>query len=255
MKNSVISCVISAAIASTSVHANTIEQSRKIEQSTNANAVASQKRIDKSAEQVLDKRAEIEQLEEEIANLELYRDHLQGLVHNQEQEMASLDAQVNDIKDTRQGVVPLMYHMIDGLKGLVDQDLPIKKPQRLARISKLEDLMQRADVSDAEKYRQILEAYQIEVDYGTKLAAYHQAITLPQGKVIEAELLNLGRLSLIARSLDNQHFWAWQQSNSQWVALEPSRADSINRAYALANKQVAPQLITLPLSVQPEALQ
>ncbi len=71
-----------------------------------------------------------------------------------------------------------MYHMLEGLKRIVASDKPIRKAQREERIAKLDDLMTRADVADAEKFRRILEAYQIEMDYGTKLGIYQGKIKL-----------------------------------------------------------------------------
>ncbi|KOO10271.1 energy transducer TonB, partial [Vibrio xuii] len=112
---------------------------------------ASQKEIDKSDQRIQLLKAEIEQLESDVKNLEVYRNHLTALVANQEQEMTSLHDQVEEVKTTRQGIVPLMYYMLDGLKHFVEQDIPVKSHQRAERISKLEALMTRAGVRDAEK--------------------------------------------------------------------------------------------------------
>lgn len=88
-------------------------------------------------------RAEIEQLNEEVKNLQVYRNHLQSLVANQQQEMASLEQQTEEIKRTRQGIVPLMYDMIEGLEEWVAQDKPIRLAARQERIEKLKELMPR----------------------------------------------------------------------------------------------------------------
>ncbi|MCV5804624.1 DUF3450 domain-containing protein, partial [Escherichia coli] len=69
-------------------------------------------------------------------------------------------------------------------------------------------MMTRADVADAEKFRRILEAYQIEMDYGTKLGVYQGKINLGDNEAVEADILYLGRLSLVARSLSGETFWS-----------------------------------------------
>jgi len=94
--------------------------------------------------------AEIEILKEEVRNLELYQRHLTSMIANQEQEKSSLAKQIQDIQVTRQGIVPLMYDMLDTLKTTINQDMPIKWQQRQERIEKLEQMMVRADVADAE---------------------------------------------------------------------------------------------------------
>ncbi|MDV5167618.1 DUF3450 domain-containing protein [Photobacterium rosenbergii] len=233
------------------VQASTLGDARSLESSMNAASANSQKKIDRSAEKTLSMKAEIEQLQEEVQNLQVYRDHLANLVHNQNDEMASLNQQIDGIKDTRQGVVPLMYSMLNGLKANVESDKPIRKEQRLARIEKLEKMMVQADISDAEKYRRILEAYQIELDYGTKMGIYQGQVALDNG-AIEADMLYLGRISLVARSLDGTNYWSWNEKESVWQSLDHSFASDINKAFAIASKQAAPSLITLPVSVNVE---
>lgn len=234
------------------VNADSLDNARAIESKINAASSKSQKKIDKSAEATLSTMAEIEQLQEEVKNLTVYRDHLARLVDSQNTEAESLNDQINGIKETRQGVVPLMYNMIDGLKDIVANDKPIRRDQRLARIAKLELMMAQADISDAEKYRRILESYQIEMDYGTKMGIFQGQVALSEQEKIEADLLYLGRISLVARSLDGKRYWAWNDSQNDWQTLDSQYSTDIDKAYAIASKQAAPSLITLPVSVNVE---
>ncbi|WP_162046275.1 DUF3450 domain-containing protein [Vibrio taketomensis] len=236
------------AAAISPVSASSLDSAQAIQNKTNASSVVSQQRIDKSADAALSLQAEIEQLQEEVKNLEVYQAHLKALVANQGEEMTSISSQIEDIKITRQGVVPLMYQMIDGLKQIVKQDAPIKIEQRQERIAKLEALMPRADVSDAEKYRRILEAYQIEMDYGTKLGIYQGQIDL-NGEIREADVLHLGRIALVARSLNGSTFWSWDKKQNRWIEVDSSMKAELDKAFAVASKQVAPSLITLPVSL------
>lgn len=229
--------------------AHTLDKARAIESKTNAASARSQKSIDSSANETLSLKAEIEQLQEEVDNLEVYRNHLAALVDNQNQEAGSLHLQIDEIKYTRQGVVPLMYQMIEGLADIVTNDRPIKPKLRAERIAKLNNMMKRADVSDAEKFRRILEAYQIEMDYGTKLGSYQGEIMLSSTKTIDADILYLGRISLVARNLQGDKFWAWNQASKQWQLLDSSANSDLDKAYAIASKQAAPSLITLPVSI------
>jgi len=229
--------------------ANTLDDAKAIQNKTNTASAVSQKKIDQSSAVSIELRAEIEQLTEQVKNLEIYRDHLNALVENQEQEMVSLDAQIVDIKDTRQGIVPLMYQMIDGLQALVEQDKPIRIQARTERLEKLQELMPRADVSDAEKFRRILEAYQIEMDYGQKLGSYQGQISLTDNETVDADILYLGRVALIARNPNATHYWSWDQAQRQWQSLDTSYKADIDVAYDLAAKQIAPTLLTLPVSM------
>lgn len=249
MNSVTTSLALSLVIASTSSMAVGLDAAQSIQSKTNAASASSQKRVDASAEKTLTLKAEIEQLQEEVKNLQVYRQHLTSLVNSQQQEVISLERQIDEIKSTRQGIVPLMYQMIDGLKQITAEDVPIKLEQRNQRIARLEKMMVRADVSDAEKYRRILEAYQIELDYGTKLGLYQGQLTI-DGESRQADVIYLGRLSLVARSLNGNSFWAWDQNAKQWSEVDPSMKSELDKAFSMAAKQVAPSLITLPVSLK-----
>ncbi len=162
--------------------------------------------------------------------------------------MASLEQQTEEIKRTRQGIVPLMYDMIEGLEEWVAQDKPIRLAARQERIEKLKELMSRADVSDAEKYRRILEAYQIELDYGNKLGTYQAKITLPSAQEVEADVLYLGRLSLLARSLmaSSSVFGIPSRTHGKQSRMPTKQSTA---AYQLAQQQIAPTLLNLPVGL------
>ena len=121
------------------------------------------------------------------------------------------------------------------------------------RINKLQLMMSQADISDAEKYRRILETYQIEMDYGHKLGRYQGDIQLSAEHRIEADLLYLGRIALLARSLDKQQYWSWNVANKQWQSVNDD-AEQIDIAFSIAAKQSTPDLINLPISLKYNAL-
>lgn len=232
-----------------SAQADSLDNARSTEVQTNKVAKSSQVSINKNSDESFELQAEVEQLEAQIDNLSIYQTHLKKLVDSQEQEKVATQSQIEEIAQTRQGVVPLMYYMLDGYKKLIHEGTPVRMASREKRLDDLQQLMGRADISEAEKYRRILEAYQVEIDYGTKLGSYAGEITLADNDNRQVDLLYLGRVSLLARSKDAQHTWVWSQSSNQWQAVDGSQQVEINKAYALANKQQAPTLLNLPLSI------
>ncbi|GMQ47567.1 DUF3450 domain-containing protein [Vibrio sp. 10N] len=241
-------CSLPLLTISSVTSANDLNTARNVEAQTITQSAQSQARINQSSDKAFELKSDIAMLEQEVANLEVYERHLKDVVGNQQQEMTSIDVQLEQISDTRQGVVPLMYQMLAGLEQHIASDKPIRQQVRLARLEELKALMPQADVSDAEKYRRILEAYQIEMDYGIKLGSYRSLINV--GSEIEAEQLYLGRLSLVARSLDRNQYWTWDSHQNSWVAVDAALAPQIDKAFAIANKQASPALIELPVSLQ-----
>lgn len=224
-----------------------LDSAQEIEQTMITDAQSSQKKVNQSADKALLLRAEIEALQAEIEGLEVYQKHLNNILLSQDTELESLQYQLVDIAQTRQDIVPLMYQMLDALEHYIQQDLPIRKAPREKRLAALRTLMIRADVSDAEKYRRILEAYQIEMDYVNKLGVFIGKATI-SGVEREVEQLNFGHLSFVARSLDKSHYWVWNSQSKQWLVVAADKHKDVDLAFKVANKQSPPSLIRLPLS-------
>ena len=241
--------VTSALFASVAASATGIDKAMTIQNQTDSASVATQQRIDESDERIRQLRQEIEQLKRQNSDLEVYQRHLNALIKSQADEVASLNEQLSNVAQTKQGLVPLMYHMIDGLKRFNDESMPIKQQQRITRIENLEALMAQSNVSEAEKFRLVLDAYLIEFEYGSKLGVYQDQIEI-EGTLRDVQVLHLGRLALIARSEKNGFYWLWDQNNNQWLAYESSRTQPLNRAYEVASQRIAPELITLPIQIQ-----
>ncbi|TXR52207.1 DUF3450 domain-containing protein [Reinekea thalattae] len=244
--------ITATGLMSAALSANELDTARALDGEIVEAAALSQEQIDAIEDQRLDSLAQIAALEEQIADLNIYRDHLISLIADQDKEADSLNQQMQGIADTRQGVVPLMYRMIAGLKQHLAEDDPIRYQARKARIERLETMMSVANVSDAEKFRRILEAYQIELDYGKKLGVYQAEISVDNNNRIPVDVLYLGRASLVARSLDGQDFWAWNDLARVWQPLKRSHATQVNQAFAMASQQVGPSILQLPLSFKLE---
>ena len=112
--------------------------------------------------------------------------------------------------------------------------------------------MHRADVTEAEKYRRIMEAYQIENEYGRTIEAYRASLQLDDRETT-VDFLRFGRIALVYQSLDETQAGRWDQTMGSWVPLDSSFRSSIRHGLRIARKQAAPDLIRLPLAVPADA--
>ena len=87
-------------------------------------------------------------------------------------EMASIEKQLQGVETTQREVMPMMQRMLETLDRFVQLDVPFLVDELRKRIANLKDMMDRADVTVSEKYRRIVEAYQVEMEYGRTLEAY-----------------------------------------------------------------------------------
>ena len=106
--------------------------------------------------------------------------------------------------------------------------------------------MSRADVSVSEKYRRIVEAYQIEIEYGRTIEAY-------QGKVGDktVDFLRAGRVALLYQTLDGKETGYWDADAKKWVQ-DNDYEDAIEAGLKVAKKQAAPDFIVVPVHAPKE---
>lgn len=167
---------------------------------------------------------------------------IQQQLGSQQDEIASLEAQIAGLDATAVEVQSLLQRMFDELVAFVASDVPFFKEQRDARIEVLRELMTNIEATPAEKYRRLVEAYQIELEYGRTMSAYKQA--LPDGR--EAELVRLGRVSLLYRTVDGAEAGYWDNERKEWVEDDDSAA-AIEEALRIAKEETAADLIRVPV--------
>lgn len=190
---------------------------------------------------------EYRQLARRLEALAAYNAQLGRMVSSQEAEMAELEAQIAGIEDTQREIYPLLTRMIDGLEGFVAADRPFLPEERSRRLSQLRELLDRADVSVAEKYRRVLEAYQIENDYGRNLEAYRGPLDTGTGAPRTVDYLRLGRLGLYYQTLDGAESGWWDNAAGAWERLPEAANLPLREGLRMARKQIAPDLLRLPL--------
>lgn len=249
-RRSVITSAIVGAFALTGsqiVSADPLVKLHEEEKKIHVAATKSQSKINSIYEQTQELLAEYRQVVDETETLKVYNDHIQGLVNDQNAAIASLQRQIDSITETKQGVVPLMYNMIDTLDKFIDLDIPVLVDERKERVVHLRDLMGRSDTTTSEKFRQVLEAYQIENEYGSKIRAYKGKLPWG-GKEIGVDFFHMGRISLVAQSFDLKNAWVWDNGAREWKELGDEYLSSVTKAIRMARKQAAADLVKLPIS-------
>jgi hypothetical protein len=149
-------------------------------------------------------------------------------------------------------IFPLMERMIDGLEQSVALDVPFLMEERTERIENLKDIMERSDVSVAEKFRKVMEAFQIEMDFGSTIEPYKQSLTLEDGTTRDYNMLRIGRVGLYFQSEDTNITGRWDNESRQWV-MDNSARNEVRKGLRIANQLIAPELILVPVSAPTEA--
>ncbi len=248
MKLSLVASALVGAVtfAGSAVAADPLEQLQAAEIKINKAAAKSQTKINRIQEQTTEMALEYRDVVDTTEINKVYNDHVAKLVAAQNAEIASLEGQIAEIENTKRNIVPLMYRMIDMLEQFVAADIPIKLERRTARVERLREVMVNPNVSTSEKYRQVLEAYEIEKDYGTAVEAWEATETF-DGQEITADFVHVGRIALIAQSKDLKNAWVWDNNTRSWTKLSDEYLKDITKTIRMARKQAPLDLIKLPI--------
>mmetsp|Transcript_64476 Transcript_64476/g.199708 ORF Transcript_64476/g.199708 Transcript_64476/m.199708 type:complete len:161 (+) Transcript_64476:76-558(+) len=148
-KRTLIASTVMGAFALTgsAVSADTLEDLHKEEAKIHAAAAKSQEKINTLFEQSQELLVEYRQTVDETENLKIYNDYIASLVADQQRGIDSLQRQIDSIEQTKQGIVPLMFRMIDSLEQFIKLDRPIHLDERLQRVERLRDLMANSNVT------------------------------------------------------------------------------------------------------------
>lgn len=216
-----------------------------------ADAKASQARIDKLDDETQKLLAEYRKAVADAESYTTYAKQLELQVQSQNEEMAAIDEQLLEVETTSREVSPLMMRMLDTLEQFVALDVPFLMEERRKRVETLKQMMDRADVTISEKYRRIVEAYQVEMDYGRTIEAYEAELgDGPDARTVN--FLRIGRVVLMYQTLDGKETGYWDADKKSWV-VDNRYGDSFEEGVGVAKKARAPEMLIVPVPAPKEA--
>ena len=242
--------VIAAAViaVSGSAFAQTVDDVLRADLARLELAQASQERINEVVEGTRSLTDQYRGINKEIDGLRVYNRLMTAQVQGQEATLEEIALSLDQVESVNRQIFPLMERMIDGLKQSIELDIPFLLEERLERVASLEEIMQRSDVSVAEKFRKVMEAYQIEMDYGSSSEEYTQSLDLAgDGSLRDFNMLRIGRIGLYFQSDDGQITGHYNQDTGQFEQLDDSFRNEIRKGLRMARQLIAPELLLLPL--------
>lgn len=229
------------------VHAGDVDTSLKASTNKTNAAKTSQQRIDGIADQTSDLFQTFKQVNKQVEGLRVYNAQLEAQVADQQRTMADLEDSIENAAVMERQITPLTLKMIDSLGQFVSLDIPFLLDERRQRVARLGDNLTRADLSAAEKFRQVLEAYKIESEYGSRIDSYTEIVNV-EGQDREVNILRVGRIALLYQTTDQQVTGVWNQKTHQWLTLDDRHSRrAVAKGIRMARKQVAVDMLSLPI--------
>ena len=231
--------------AAGSVLAQTVDQVLQADLRRLQLAQESQQRINQVVEGTRSMEDQYRGILKEIEGLEVYNRLMTAQTDGQQATLDEIRISMDQVEVVNRQIFPLMERMIDGLEQSIGLDVPFLMEERTNRVETLKDLMTRSDVSVAEKFRKVLEAYQIEMDYGQSSEWYRQTLDV-EGTTRDYNMLRIGRVGLYFQSDDARITGRWDPAQEAFVVDDSYRSE-IRKGIRMARQLIAPELILIPV--------
>lgn len=261
LNNRKITCLLSSVfifavvcLPSQALAAGINEVMQEGEDRADAGATA-QQQVDSVADQTEKIVNDYRSITKVVDGLKVYNALLQTQLDNQEAEMAALSESISNVALIERQIIPLMTRMVDALDNFIQLDTPFLLKERNERIERLREMMERSDVTAAEKFRRVIEGYQIENDYGRTIEAYKGSTEI-NGNQIEVDFLRIGRVALLYQTVGGATTGAWDSESGSFIQLPPATYQSqVLDGLKIARKQVAPDLLVVPVPAPTRVMQ
>ena len=190
---------------------------------------------------------------QQIDRLVAYNDYVERLITDQEEQIIDINRQLQEFALIERGIVPLMLESIETLDRFIDLDVPFLLEERKDRVNRLRVIMNESDITVSEKFRQIMDAYQIETSFGSDIEAYTGFLEI-DGENRQVDFLRIGRTSLTYQTPDQNQTGFWNKQTQEWEDLPRKYTDHVKEGLRIAKKQITPDLIQLPVEA-PKVMQ
>lgn len=176
----------------------------------------------------------------------------------EDKEVAALDKGVAELERRMVESVRLNESLLDTLNSVVarlevfvESDLPFLMQERRARIAGVKDALARPDFTGAEKLRRVLEALQVEANYGNVAEVYQEKIMVNDEEVF-ADMVRIGRVSVYWLTPDGERVGEYDRAQAKWVEMDHKHVHTINVTREMALRLRSVEVVSLPLGrIQP----
>ena len=217
-----------------------------VSQQTADDTARSQQRIDQLDDQTAallnEYRANLKQLDA----ARRYNASLNRNIDAQEAEIERLREDIENVEGLQRAMQPLMEDMVERFGQIVNADIPFLVAERADRAARLQGVLDDPNRSAAQRYRLIVEGYQIENEYGRTIGAYDGKIGEGEDE-LTGEFLRVGRIALIFKTPDDSVLRVYDKSVGDFVNLDRGYLQDVKFGLRMAKEQTAPDIFFVPV--------
>ena len=184
----------------------------------------------------------------QVEGLKIYNAQKRRQIKAQEERLVLLDEQTIAVEKMQRQVPPVMKTALEDLLVFINDDVPFLMDERNKRIAQVLATFDNPKVTASENVRQVLEAYNIEREYGRTIETYEDSIVL-DGEEKVVNILRIGRLALMYQLKDQSETGVW--NGTEWEEVSGYRIP-VRDGIRMANKTAPLDLLFLPVKVTNE---
>ena len=189
---------------------------------------------------------EFKTVSKQIEGLRVYNAQMRKQIERQEERLKEIDKTMKEAQVMQRQIPPFTRRMLAGIEKSIELDMPFHLAERKERISFAKAAIDNPTVSPAEGLRQVLETFNVEMEYGRKLDSYKDTIEI-EGQQREVNVLRVGRLALVYQSSDRSLTGAWDNKKQEWVPLDNSYRNPTRKGLRIANRLATVDMLELPI--------
>jgi len=217
---------------------NSYEKEIKKQSSINSANQKWQSKKAQNEEKSMDLTAQKVWLENRIVQYEKYIGTLKDNI-------AELKRKKLELARVSEELEPFLNETADRIAEFIDNDMPFLKNERRQRLEFLRSSLADYRISAGEKLRRILEALQIEAEYGKNIESSVVEIEL-NGERVTADVVRFGRLGFYYMSPDKKNFGYYAAGS--WRKLPEKYKSELIKAVEIADRKRVMDVIYLPVS-------
>jgi multidrug efflux pump subunit AcrA (membrane-fusion protein) len=222
-----------------------LDQALQVARQSTQEGARAQQEINDVADRAGDLEREYLALRQQIEDQRVFVEQQEVFLRSQANELEALQFQLERVSTIERDLTPMLLEMYVALEEFIASDLPFQSDVRQRRLDTIQQLLGDAAVPPAEKYRVILNAYEIEAAYGRSLRTYGEEVEI-DGVPNEVTVLQFGRVALV-RIFQDGSLEIMTKSNPEWRELSGSHANNVQRALRIAQEVTTPDVFVVPL--------
>ena len=208
----------------------------------------SQQEVDSLATEKDSLLAEWKVVVKQVEGLKIYNAQKRRQIKAQEERLVTLEEQTRQVIVIQRQIPPLMQRMADSLEQFVNLDVPFSLNERVKRINQVRATLSDPRVTASAQVRQVLEAYNIEREYGRTIETYEDSIVL-EGEEKVVNILRIGRLALLYQLKDQSEAGIWNANSNSWEEVSGYRIP-VRDGIRMASKTAPLDLLPVPVKLK-----